>query len=124
VQLHPTRTPLAADVDFARLARDYAVSGGDIRNAVLKAALSAAAEPGRDSDKRIAQRHLEAGIQDVIAGRKVMQQSIAPPARADTAPAFDQLFDRLPVQPTAWPIGLSAAAFVIAVVALAVALMR
>src|SRR5689334_24475067 len=45
VQLHPERTPLAADVDFDALAR-HAVSGGDIRNAVLKAALAAAAEPG------------------------------------------------------------------------------
>ncbi len=35
VQLHPTRTPLAADVDFRVLAERYEVSGGDIRNAVL-----------------------------------------------------------------------------------------
>ena len=48
VQLHPERTPLAADVDFAALSR-YEVSGGDIRNAVLKAALTAAAEPGPDA---------------------------------------------------------------------------
>jgi SpoVK/Ycf46/Vps4 family AAA+-type ATPase len=33
VQLHPARTPLAADVDFYALARRYEVSGGDIRNA-------------------------------------------------------------------------------------------
>src|SRR5678815_774722 len=39
VQLHPARTPLAADVDFQALARRYEVSGGDIRNAVLKACL-------------------------------------------------------------------------------------
>src|SRR5439155_20979336 len=44
VQMHPTRTPLADDVDFADPARRYSVSGGDIRNAVLKAALAAAAE--------------------------------------------------------------------------------
>src|SRR5437762_9151047 len=30
VQLHPVRTPVAADVDFQALARRYAVSGGDI----------------------------------------------------------------------------------------------
>jgi SpoVK/Ycf46/Vps4 family AAA+-type ATPase len=38
VQLHPVRTPLADDVDFGDLAERYEVSGGDIRNAVLKAA--------------------------------------------------------------------------------------
>ena len=38
VQVHPSRTPLADDVDFRALAEQYDVSGGDIRNAVLKAA--------------------------------------------------------------------------------------
>ena len=76
VQMHPARTPLAADVDFRDLARRYQVSGGDIRNAVLKAALAAAAEPGPDSAKRIHQRHLEASIEDVIAGKRVMRQSL------------------------------------------------
>jgi len=52
------------------------VSGGDIRNAVLKAALAAAAEPGPDSAKRIHQRHLEASIEDVIAAKRVMRQSL------------------------------------------------
>ena len=45
VQVHPSRTPLADDVDFRALAERYEVSGGDIRNAVLKAALAAAAVP-------------------------------------------------------------------------------
>jgi SpoVK/Ycf46/Vps4 family AAA+-type ATPase len=76
VQLHPARTPLAADVDFQVLAGRYEVSGGDIRNAVLKAALAAAAEPGPDSAKRIHQRHFEAGIEEVIAGKRVMRQSL------------------------------------------------
>ena len=31
VQMHPSRTPLADDVDFRSLAEGYAVSGGDIR---------------------------------------------------------------------------------------------
>jgi SpoVK/Ycf46/Vps4 family AAA+-type ATPase len=57
VQLHPSRTPLAADVDFDVLARHYEVSGGDIQNAVLKAALAAAAEPIPDPAKKIHQRH-------------------------------------------------------------------
>src|SRR5829696_9948789 len=76
VQLHPARTPLAADVDFQALARRYQVSGGDIRNAVLKAALTAAAEPGPDSTKRIHHHHFEASIAEVIAGKRVMRQSL------------------------------------------------
>jgi SpoVK/Ycf46/Vps4 family AAA+-type ATPase len=76
VQLHPERTPLAADVDFGALAARYEVSGGDIQNAVLKAALAAAAEPGPDSTKLIHQRHFEAGIQEVTASKRVMQQSL------------------------------------------------
>jgi SpoVK/Ycf46/Vps4 family AAA+-type ATPase len=76
VQMHPTLTPLAGDVDFRALAATYEVSGGDIRNAVLKAAMAAACEPGGDALKAIHHRHLEAGIQDVIAGKRVMQQSL------------------------------------------------
>ena len=76
VQLHPTRTPLADDVDFGALARRYAVSGGDIRNAVIKAALAAASGPGADGNKRIHQRDFEVGIEDVVAGKRVMQQSL------------------------------------------------
>lgn len=76
VQMHPSRTPLADNVDFRVLAERYAVSGGDIRNAVLKAALAAAAEPGPDSAKRIHQQHLEAGIEDVVAAGRVMRQSL------------------------------------------------
>jgi len=76
VQMHPTQTPLAPDVDFRALAEQYEVSGGDIRNAVLKAALAAASEPGRDSSKAIHQRHLDEGMRDVVAGKRVMQQSL------------------------------------------------
>src|SRR6188508_57080 len=47
LQLH-ARTPIAKDVDFRALAERYEASGGDIRNAVLKAAMGAAAEPGVD----------------------------------------------------------------------------
>jgi ATP-dependent Zn protease len=76
VQLHPTRTPLADEVDFRALAERYEVSGGDIRNAVLKAALAAAGEPGSDALKRIHQRHFEDGMREVLAGKKVMKQSL------------------------------------------------
>jgi SpoVK/Ycf46/Vps4 family AAA+-type ATPase len=81
VQVHPSRTPLADDVNFRALAEGHAVSGGDIRNAVLKAALAAAAEPGSDMLKAIHQRHFEEGIREVLAAKKVMKQSLleAPP---------------------------------------------
>lgn len=78
VQLH-RRTPLAADVEFRALAERYEVSGGDIRNAVLKAALSAAAEPGPDAEKHIHQRHFVTAIEDVLAAKRVMRQSIMQP---------------------------------------------
>ena len=77
VQMHPTLTPLAADVDFATLAT-FEASGGDIRNAVLKAALAAASEPGPDAAKAIHHRHLETGIRDVLAAKSVMRQSLLP----------------------------------------------
>lgn len=79
VQMHPTLTPLADDVDFRALANAYGASGGDIRNAVLKAAMAAAGEAGRDALKVIHQRHLVEGIQQVLAGRQVMRQSLMTP---------------------------------------------
>jgi ATP-dependent 26S proteasome regulatory subunit len=75
LQIHPTKTPLAPDVNFQSLAERYAVSGGDIKNAVLKAAGAAAGEPGPDREKRIEQRHFESAIEDVVGAKAVMQQS-------------------------------------------------
>lgn len=76
VQIHPRKTPLARDVDFRTLARKYETSGGDIKNAVLKAASSAAAEPGADVAKAIHQRHFERAIEDVLAAKSVMRQTL------------------------------------------------
>jgi SpoVK/Ycf46/Vps4 family AAA+-type ATPase len=76
VQLHSRKTPLAEDVDFAALAEAYPRSGGDIKNAVLKAAQIATLEPGPDTDKRIHQRHFIQGMQEVIAAGAVMSQSL------------------------------------------------
>jgi hypothetical protein len=70
------RTPLADDVNFAALGEKYAVSGGDIKNAVLKAAQIATSEPGPDAEKKIHQRHFEAAMQEVVAAKKVMDQSL------------------------------------------------
>jgi SpoVK/Ycf46/Vps4 family AAA+-type ATPase len=77
VQMHPALTPLAPDVDFRTLAERYDVSGGDIRNAVLKAAMAAASEPGSDSAKLLSQRHLENGIKDVLSGKRVRRHARA-----------------------------------------------
>jgi len=124
VQLHPSRTPLAPDVDFHALARQYEVSGGDIQNAVLKAALAAAAEPVPDPAKKIHQRHFQAGIEEVVASKKVMQQSIfAEPAVV--LPAADVFPSALATQ--ASPLlqyVLPGAALLIALIALAVALLK
>jgi hypothetical protein len=76
VQIHARKTPLAADVDFAALAERYPLTGGDIKNAVLKAAQTAIAEPGPDAGKRIAQRHFEAAVDEVLASKRVMDQSL------------------------------------------------
>ncbi len=111
VQMHP-RTPLGPDVDFRALAERYEVSGGDIHNAVLKAAMAAAAEPGPDSSKQIHQRHLEDGIEDVIAGRRVMRQSLAPAPVDPFTPAAARRV----------PIGIALMALAIALAALVVAL--
>jgi SpoVK/Ycf46/Vps4 family AAA+-type ATPase len=124
VQLHPSRTPLAPDVDFSALARRYPVSGGDIRNAVLKAALAAAAEPVPDSSKQIHQHHFEASMDDVIAAKRVMRQSLF----ADEALAMPET-NNGPVtgSPRALPNALWAlagSALVVALTALALALFK
>ena len=97
VQLH-RRTPLAKDVDFRALAERFAVAGGDIRNAVLKAALAAAAEAGPDELKRIHQHHFLRAMEDVLAAKQVMKQSIivsprdaAESALAETMSVLEQV---------------------------------
>ena len=112
-QVHPRRTPLHADVDFRRLAQLYEVNGGDIRNAVLKAASAAALEPADGGGRTIRARHLEAGIRDVLGGKRVMQQSLF---SGDTRPE--------PIARTAWALPLSAAALAIALAALIAALVH
>ena len=112
-QVHPRRTPLHADVDFRRLAQQHEINGGDIRNAVLKAASAAALEPVDGEGRAIRARHLEAGIRDVLAGKRVMQQSLF---SGDTGSE--------PIARTAWALPLSAAALAIALAALIAALVH
>ena len=124
VQLHPYRTPLAPDVDFDTLAQQHEVSGGDIQNAVLKAALAAAAEPIPDLTKKIHQHHFQAGIEQVVASKRVMQQSIF----ADQPIVLSEPDVSTPA--TALQLshflayGLPGAALLVALIALAVALMK
>ena len=72
VQVHPAKTPLSSDVDFHALAETFEVSGGDIKNAVLKGAAAAAAQGA----KRIHQEHFERAMADVLAAKDVMKQSL------------------------------------------------
>ena len=115
-QLHATKTPLADDVDFTVLAERFPRSGGDIKNAVLKAAQIATLEPGPDAEKRIEQRHFLRGMEGVEAAEQVMSQSLfdgregAPPPDAASRARDRVLFT----------IALSALA--VALVALGVAL--
>ena len=116
VQIHPRKTPLAADVDFRALAERFASSGGDIRNAVIKAAAAAAAEPGAEVGKRIHQRHFERAAEDVLAAKSVMQQSLFAdePARVMTTPLPGVML----------AVALAGSALVVALLALVLVLFR
>jgi SpoVK/Ycf46/Vps4 family AAA+-type ATPase len=93
VQIHSRKTPLADDVDFAELAERYPRSGGDIKNAVLKAAQIATTEPGPDASKRIHQRHFVQGMEEVIAAEGIMGQSLFDPSA--TAPSSGGVLEQM-----------------------------
>jgi SpoVK/Ycf46/Vps4 family AAA+-type ATPase len=95
VQLHARKTPLAEDVDFKALAERYPRSGGDIKNAVLKAAQIATTEPGADAEKRIHQRHFVQGMEEVLAAEGVMSQSLfdSPAAVAQAGGVLEQMME-------------------------------
>ena len=118
LQIHPYKTPLAPDVDFVALAKKYESSGGDIKNAVIKAAAAAAAEPGSDLGKKIAQRHFEAAMEDVLAGRSVMRQSILSDASIGPSEIMrDTAISRFWL-PIIAAVVLAAAALIISILAL------
>jgi SpoVK/Ycf46/Vps4 family AAA+-type ATPase len=124
VQLH-ARTPLAADVNFRELAERYAVTGGDIRNAVLKAALAAAAEEGPDGMKRIHQRHFIGAMDEVVGAKAVMKQSLIETPERHYETALSETRRMLEQMRTASALTAAAAgaALLLAVVALAVVLL-
>jgi SpoVK/Ycf46/Vps4 family AAA+-type ATPase len=125
VQFHPTRTPLAPDVDFRDLAQRYEVSGGDIRNAVLKAALTAAARPEVDSSKRIQQRDLVAGVESVLAGKQVMRQSVfLDSSGAGREAIMGDTAGQHATRLLTYAVGLAGLAFLVALIALVVAAIR
>ena len=115
VQVHPSKTPLARDVDFRALAERYPASGGDIKNAVIKAAVAAAAEPGADAVKRIHQRHLERGMEEVMAAASVMQQSLF-----ESAAPIQESWRRVAML----AIGVASVALIVALVAIGIVLLR
>ena len=127
VQLHPLKTPLAADVNFRTLAERYEVSGGDIKNAVLKAATMAAAEPRDDSAKRIEQAHFERAMEEVLAGKNVMQQSLFGEGAESSD---DRLMRAVEAAELRWrktaqaAVAMAAGGIVLALIAIAVALVR
>ena len=126
LQIHPKKTPLAADVDFRRLAERYAVSGGDIKNAVIKAAGAAAAEPGPDLGKKIWQRHFESAAEEVLSAKAVMQQSLFAEggvAAPDPVHVWQKLEERWRTAILV-ALGLAGTAFVAALVAVALVLLR
>ena len=128
VQIHPTYTPLADDVDFSELAQQFSAAGGDIKNAVLKAAAAAANEPGPDSAKRIHQRHFVAAMEEVVAAKSVMQQSLF--SGEDTATPPEPLVQALQASEERWQksatlvSALAGMALVASLVALGIAVLR
>lgn len=126
LQIHPKKTPLAPEVDFRQLAEQYFVSGGDIKNAVIKAAAAAAAEPGPELGKRISQRHFESATEEVLAAKAIMRQSVF--AGSDVAPR-DPVSVCRDVEARWWTIilvalGLAATALVAGFVAVALVLLH
>ncbi|HYW30314.1 MAG TPA: hypothetical protein VE869_02325, partial [Gemmatimonas sp.] len=106
------------DVDFTALAAQFVASGGDIKNGVLKAAASAAAEPGPDAEKRIHQRHFVVAMEDVMAAKSVMQQSLF---SAEETAATDPMVQALQGAEARWR-STATISVGVAVIALAAAL--
>ncbi|HEY3056753.1 MAG TPA: ATP-binding protein [Thermoanaerobaculia bacterium] len=114
VQIHPHKTPLAEDVDFRLLAERFTVSGGDIKNAVIKAAAAAASEPGSERSKQIHQQHFERAMADVQAAKLIMQQSLF----------REELYDPPWRRPLLLALTLGGSALIAALIALGIALLR
>jgi SpoVK/Ycf46/Vps4 family AAA+-type ATPase len=72
----PQKLPLDKSVDFAQLASQFdGISGRDIKNAVLKAVVSAAKENKPTEQKQVTQSHFIEAITEIIAAN---QASVKP----------------------------------------------
>ena len=126
VQIHPNKTPLASDVDFRQLSEQFPASGGDIKNAVLKAAAAAAAEPGADGSKAIGQRHFEEAMKEVLSAKSLMQQSLF----ASRPDGIDAVAQALAATEARWrsmailALALAGSALLAALMALGILLLR
>jgi SpoVK/Ycf46/Vps4 family AAA+-type ATPase len=127
LQIHPHKTPLDPDVDFRQLGERHAVSGGDIKNAVLKAASAAAAESGPDVEKRIRQQHFESAMEEVISAKATMQQSLFVDA-VDAVRVPESIPESLPETrwntPTVTALVLASIALLASLLAVVLALIR
>ncbi len=103
------------------------MSGGDIKNAVLKAATMAAALPGLDSAKRIHQSELERAMDEVVDGRGVMQQSLFGEPQQSTD---DRLMKAVEAAELRWQktsqaaIAVGGVGVILGIIALVIALVR
>jgi SpoVK/Ycf46/Vps4 family AAA+-type ATPase len=64
-KLIPPKTPLANDIDYAGLAKRFDLSGGNIKNAIFRAAARAALRPG--DDRMITASDLVAAAEEEVA---------------------------------------------------------
>lgn len=109
------------------LAERYAVSGGDIKNAVLKAATTAASESGENIAKVIRQSHFERAMEEVASAKSVMQQSLF--GEGEAAPE-DRMMRAVEAAELRWrktaqaAIGMGALGVILALLAVAVVLAR
>jgi SpoVK/Ycf46/Vps4 family AAA+-type ATPase len=123
VQIHPRKTPLAGDVDFRALAERHALSGGDIKNAVIKAAAAAAADAGPEVGRSIHQHHFERAVEEVLVAKTVMQQSLFAEPASDPLAALQVLEERWR-KSVLLALTLGGGALLASVAALIIALMR
>ena len=126
LHFHPKKTPLAPDVDFRRLAERYVISGGNIKNVVIKAAAAAAAEPGPDLGKRISQQHFEGAAEEVLSAKAIMRQSLfaeSGVAAPDPVNAWGKVEARWRTA-ILMALGLASTALIAALVAVALVLLR
>ncbi len=74
--------------------------------------------------KVIHQHHLDEGIKDVIAGKRVMQQSLFNDGPPHGSRTLLETMTTVPPQVAVYALGLAGAALILALIALVVVLLR